>query len=296
MRSNEPENAPPQGENASNSKHGFEAETCQGERPQDGFARLVAIMDRLRGPDGCPWDHKQTYESLRRYLLEECYEVVDAIDRGNLDDLREELGDLLLQIVFLSRLGQEQGRFDVQDVAHGISEKLVRRHPHVFGSTVAETADEVARNWDQIKREERGKDGDPGSRLDGIPAALPSMARARALGDRAAQVGFDWGDPAPVLEKIAEELDELREAVKSGTKEELRDEFGDLLFSMIMLGRKAEIDPEAALERTNRKFRRRFNWIERELERQGIPIDEADLDTMEQLWQRAKQSDGSGES
>ena len=253
-------------------------------------------MDRLRGPDGCPWDHEQTYESLRRYLLEECYEVVDAIDRGNLDDLRDELGDLLLQIVFLARLGKEQGRFDVQDVAHGISEKLIRRHPHVFASTVAETADQVARNWDEIKRQERGADGARGGRLDGIPPALPSMARARALGDRAAQVGFDWDGPSPVLEKIAEELDELREAVDSGAKEAIRNEFGDLLFSMVMLGRKAEIDPEAALELTNRKFRRRFTWIERELERQGIPIDEADLETMEQLWQQAKRTDGDGET
>jgi len=253
-------------------------------------------MDRLRGPDGCPWDHKQTFDSLRRYLLEECYEVVDAIDRANLDDLREELGDLLLQIVFLSRLGQERGQFDVQDVAHGISEKLIRRHPHVFGSTVAETADQVARNWDEIKRRERGPDGERASRLDGIPPALPSMARARALGDRAAQVGFDWNDPSPVLEKIDEELQELRDAVQGGDQNEVRDEFGDLLFSMIMLARKAEIDPEAALERTNRKFRRRFTWIESELERRGVPIEEADLETMEQLWQQAKQNPASGET
>jgi MazG family protein len=252
-------------------------------------------MDRLRGPDGCPWDHEQTYESLRRYLLEECYETADAIDRGDLDGLREELGDLLLQVVFLSRLAQEEGRFDIEDVAHGIAEKLIRRHPHVFGSTVAKTPDQVSRNWDEIKQRERATASGPASRLDGIPAALPAMARAEALGERAAKVGFDWSETAPVLEKIEEELQELREAVQAGTRESVRDEFGDLLFSMVMLARKAEIDPEAALERTNRKFRRRFTWIEGELERRGLPIQEAGLELLDRLWEEAKSTDGDDE-
>jgi MazG family protein len=249
-------------------------------------------MDRLRAPDGCPWDQEQTYESLRRYLLEECYEVADAIDRADLDDLREELGDLLLQVVFLSRIAQEQGRFDVDQVAHGICDKLVRRHPHIFGSTQAETADEVSRNWEEIKRKERA--GRPGrrSRLDGIPAALPPMARARALGDRAAQVGFDWSAPEEVLSKIAEEIAELRAALEADSSSAVREELGDLLFSVIMLARKAQVDPEAALEQTNRKFYRRFDWIERELERQGQTFEELDLQALERLWVQAKGSTG----
>ena len=182
---------------------------------------------------------------------------------------------------------------DVNDVAHGIAEKLIRRHPHVFGSTVAETAEEVSRNWEEIKRREKGAAEDaPVSRLDGVPTALPAMAKARLLGDKAAQVGFDWSGPAPVLDKLEEEFRELREAVVAEDAEAVQDEFGDLLFSMVMLARKGNIDAEAALQRTNRKFLRRFTWLERELERRGVALDEAGLELMERLWNLAKRDLG----
>jgi MazG family protein len=290
VRSNGSRNRPSRGKASSDCKHVVGGKASQGCASTHGFDRLVAIMARLRGPEGCPWDHEQTYASLRRYLLEESYEVAEAIDEGDPDALREELGDLLLQIVFLSQIAKEQGRFDVNDVAHGISEKLIRRHPHVFGSTVAETPDEVSRNWEEIKRREKGSQGKAGrSQLAGIPAALPAMGKARLLGDKAAQVGFDWSGPAEVIDKLEEEFEELREALNAGELEAVRDEFGDLLFSMVMLARKGGIDAEAALEGTNRKFRRRFVWIERELERSGVGLDSAGLELMERLWDQAKQ-------
>lgn len=246
-------------------------------------------MDRLRDPGGCPWDREQTYESLRRYLLEETYEVADALDRRDAVALREELGDLLLQIVFLARLAKEQGRFTIEDVAQGITDKLIRRHPHIFGAGEAETAAQVARRWEQIKQREKDERGAGlGSRLDGIPRALPALLKAGLLGERARQVGFDWERPDGVLDKLEEELGELREAVTAGDERAVRDELGDLLFSVVMLARQTMVDAEAALERTNRKFQLRFSWMEQELHRRGLDFGEANSGLLEELWRLAK--------
>jgi len=252
---------------------------------------LVAIMDRLRDPDGCPWDREQTYESLRRYLLEECYEVVEALDRGDPGHLEEELGDLLFQIVFLSRLGKEDGKFTLDDVIRGIAEKLIRRHPHVFGTAEVETAQEVERHWERIKREEKQTASDAtqtGSILDGIPGGLPAMLKAQRLGERAAAVGFDWTRATDIFTQIEDELRELRAAVDQDDTAHAREELGDVLFTVVMLARRLRLDAEGALEQTNLKFGRRFRWIERELARRDTAIEDADLELLEQLWARAK--------
>jgi MazG family protein len=262
-------------------------------QPLDRLEALVAIMDRLRGPEGCPWDREQNYESLRRYLLEECYEVAEALDRESASALKEELGDLLFQIVFLSRLAQEDGTFTIADVIRGAAEKLIRRHPHVFGSATAETPEQVEEHWERIKREEKasrpsGRQAESGSLLDGIPASLPALHRARCLGERAAKVGFDWERPEQILDQADEELRELRAAMSDGGRAAVRSEIGDVLFTLVMLARRLKIDPEAALEATNRKFRARFGWIERELARRGTPFETAGVDLLERLWGESK--------
>jgi MazG family protein len=257
----------------------------------EGFAGLVRLMDRLREPGGCPWDREQTYESLRGYLLEEAYEVAEALDQGDSRALGEELGDLLFQIVFLSRLAKEQGAFTIDDVVRTIAEKMVRRHPHVFGDVKAESSAQVLQNWEAIKREEKAASPRPAeaSLLDGIPAALPALLKAQRLGSKAARVGFDWKEPQAVLAKTREELEELSQAVSQGDRDRVREELGDLLFVLAMLARHMEIDPEGALERANRKFRERFCWIEAELSRRGVPLEQAGLELLEQLWSQAKQ-------
>jgi tetrapyrrole methylase family protein/MazG family protein len=252
------------------------------------FEKLIEIMDRLRDPGGCPWDREQTYETLRSYLLEECYEVADAIDRRNMDDLREELGDLLFQIVFLSRIAKEEGHFESEDVVRGIAEKMIRRHPHVFSDVSAETSEEVLRNWEEIKRQEKEGKADS-SLLAGVPRALPALLKAHRLGTKAARVGFDWEAPADVLEKIDEELGELREAVAGGDRVAARAELGDLLFSVVMLARHMDIDPEGALESTNLKFTDRFTWIEEKLRSSGEKVEDAGLERLEQLWREIKE-------
>jgi tetrapyrrole methylase family protein/MazG family protein/ATP diphosphatase len=252
-------------------------------------------MDRLREPEGCPWDREQDYETLRSYLIEECYEVADALDRSDRAALREELGDLLFQIVFLSRLAKEQGEFVAADVVRGIAEKMIRRHPHVFGDETAETPAEVLRNWEEIKRREKGQDrassgaqaAEP-SVLDGVPIALPALLKAQRLGTKASRVGFDWERPTDVLVKIHEELGELREAVEQEDRAGVREELGDLLFSLVMLARKLDVDPEGALEQTNLKFIRRFSWIEGELRKDAKRVDEEDAERLEQLWNASK--------
>ncbi len=251
--------------------------------------RLVEIMDRLREPGGCPWDHEQSYATLRSYLLEECYEAADALDRGDSPALREELGDLLFQIVFLSRIAKEDGKFTIEDVIRGIADKMIRRHPHVFGDATARTSEEVVDAWERIKRaEKQSAGGKPGGLLDGVPGCLPALLKARQLGDRAARVGFDWNGPEPVLEKLEEELSELRSAVSEGRNDEVQDELGDVIFTAVMLARQLKVDPEAALERTNRKFRERFAWIEQELVRRKTRLDEAGAELLEQLWGQSK--------
>jgi MazG family protein len=257
-----------------------------------GLEGLAAIMDRLRGPDGCPWDRDQNYDTLRRYLLEECYEVAEAIDRDDGDGLCEELGDLLFQIVFLARLAKEHGRFTLDDVVQGIADKMVRRHPHVFGDGRADTSEEVVESWEAIKKREKEAAGEtasaPPSALDGIPAGMPAVLAARQVGDRAARVGFDWSSPAEVLDKVEEELGELRRAVESGDRGAVTAEIGDAMFSLVMLARRWKVDPEGALAGTNLKFRRRFRWMEGALRREGVPLRDAGIERMEALWQKAK--------
>lgn len=259
------------------------------------FDTLVAIMDRLRAPDGCPWDREQSYESLRSYLVEECYEVAECLDRGDRSGLCEELGDLLFQIVFLSRLAKEEGAFTAPDVVRGIAEKMIRRHPHVFGDATAQDSAEVLRNWEEIKRREK-REASPTSEgvdsvLDGVPRVLPALSKAQRLGTKAARVGFDWERPGQVLEKISEETAELRRAVDDGDAAATREEIGDLLFSVAMLARKLGVDPEGALEAANLKFRARFVRVEAELRRRGEPIERAGIERLEHLWEAAKRDE-----
>jgi len=255
------------------------------ERPS--LRKLVEIMDRLRDPGGCPWDREQSYETLRGYLVEECYEVAEAIDRQRPDELREELGDLLFQIVFLARLGKESGEFTIEDVIEGITDKMTRRHPHVFGSARAESSEEVLANWEAIKREE--KPATPGrSILDGVPRALPALLKAQRLGTKAARVGFDWNGARPVLDKVREEAAELEHAVEAGDRDASAEELGDLLFTLAMLARHLDVDAEAVLERSNAKFVERFRWIEAELDRTNRSFEGETASDLEALWQRAK--------
>ncbi|HJQ98385.1 MAG TPA: nucleoside triphosphate pyrophosphohydrolase [Candidatus Polarisedimenticolaceae bacterium] len=260
-------------------------------RARRSFDDLVAIMDRLRDPGGCPWDREQTYETLRGYLIEECYEAVDAIDREDRAGLAEELGDLLLQVVFLSRLGKEDGAFDAGDVVEGIAAKLVRRHPHVFGDETAGSSGEVLKRWEEIKREEKsasGKAPEDTSVLAGIPRSLPALVKAQRLGTKAGRVGFDWTRDDDVVKKLEEETGEIRRALAEGSRDAVIDEIGDALFTVTMLARRLEIDADAALARANAKFERRFRRVEAELSRRGVPVAEAPLDLMERLWEEAK--------
>jgi len=262
-------------------------------REDHDFEFLVGLMDRLRDPGGCPWDREQDYGSLRGYLLEECYEAVEAIDENDEDALCEELGDLLFQIVFLSRIAKERGRFTVDDVVRRIAEKMVRRHPHVFGEDSAADSDEVLRNWEAIKRREKAEAGAPAeaSVLAGIPTALPALQKAHRLGTKAARVGFDWERDEDLLDKIEEELGEFRHALRSGNRDAVREEIGDLLFALAMLSRRLDVDPERALEGTNRKFRRRFEAIERAVRERGVALDAAGLDLLDRLWNEAKRGE-----
>ncbi len=251
--------------------------------------RLLGIMARLREPGGCPWDREQTRASLRTYVLEEAFEVADAIDGGNWDELAEELGDLLLQVVFLSRLGEEAGKFGFDEVACGIADKLVRRHPHVFGEDKAETPEDVWRHWDAIKQAEKtAGDGQPESRLAGVPRHLPSLVKAHRLAEKAARAGFTWPNSAGVIDKIAEETDELRETLAEGDRERCEEELGDLLFATASLARNLELDPEAALARANRKFIARFQHVERQAMARQLRLEQLEPAELDQMWDAAK--------
>ena len=253
------------------------------------LGKLVEIMDQLRDPGGCPWDREQDWGTLRSYLLEECHEAVEALDAGDIEGLCEELGDVLLQIVFLSRLAQEEGVFTVRDVVRGIVEKMIRRHPHVFGDERVADSDEVLRNWERIKKEEKAERGEQRtSLLDGLPRGLPALVRAQRLGEKAARVGFDWTDPGQVLKKIQEELGELQSAIDAGDRDATREEIGDLLFATAMLARKLNQDPEGALEGANRKFTSRFKTIEVRAAASGQAIESLGIERLEELWAEAK--------
>ena len=255
------------------------------------FEDLVAIMDRLRDPGGCPWDREQTYATLRGYLIEECYEVVDALDRADLPALCEELGDLLFQIVFLSRLAQEERAFAAADVVEGIAAKMVRRHPHVFGEATAADAAEVLVRWEEIKaieKQDAGKSEAEASVLAGIPPALPALVKAQRLGAKAARVGFDWREDGDVLAKLDEETAELRAALASGDRAAVREEIGDALFTLAMLARRLDVDADEALAAANAKFRDRFTRVETVLRGRGVPIENAGLSLLDRLWNEAK--------
>lgn len=253
--------------------------------PGAAFARLVEIMRRLRGDGGCPWDREQTLESLRSYLLEETYEVLDALDHGTVDDHLEELGDLLLQIVFQSEIRSEERAFDVAAVANAISEKLIRRHPHVFEGAQASTASEVVTRWEAIKASEKGTRR---SRLDGVPRALPALARAERITGKAARVGFDWPDIAGPRTKIDEELAELDEAARSGHATAVEDELGDVLFAVVNYARHAGVAPEDALRRSVDRFETRFRGVETKVGARGLQMKDLTLTELDELWEEVK--------
>ncbi len=252
---------------------------------------LEAIMRRLREEGGCPWDRRQTHESLRPYLLEETYEVIERIDRGDYDGLREELGDLLLQIVFHARLAEEEGRFRLADSIRAIREKLIERHPHVFGGRVLETPDEVRDQWEKIKLENNGGEKDAASRgtLDGVPAALPALTRAFRVQEKMAGVGFDWPSADGALDKLREEVEEASEAVLSGDRERAEEEIGDLLFSVVNAARLTGIGAEEALRRSTEKVIARFKQVERMAAEDGKSVGELPLEALDAYWDRAKE-------
>ncbi len=255
----------------------------------DKFTRLVEIMAQLRAPGGCPWDREQTFDTIKPYLLEETYEVLDAVDARDWSGLKEELGDLMLEAVFFAEMAAEAGHFGIEDSLDAINEKLVRRHPHVFGTGTASTPEEVKVRWDEIKAEEKG--GVLKGLLEGVSSSTPALVEAQQLTSRAAGVGFDWPNAEQVLEKLDEELGELAEARAAGApRERLEDEVGDLLFVIVNLARFLKVDPEQALRRTNRKFRERFGYVERKLKEQGRTPAGSTLEEMDALWEESKRS------
>jgi len=240
-------------------------------------------MAQLRAPGGCPWDREQTFDTIKKYLLEETYEVMDSIDAKDWPGVAEELGDLMLQPVFIAQLAAEEGHFKIEDSLDAINEKLVRRHPHIFGDVVAETSDEVLKNWNEIKAGEKKQK--PAAMLDPVSRKQPALAEARDISSKAAGVGFDWENPQQVVDKLHEELEELTRAETQAEKE---DELGDMLFVLVNLARFYKVDPEQALRKTNAKFRSRFGYVEQRLNETGRPLPGASIQEMEALWQEAK--------
>ena len=259
------------------------------------FENLVAIMRALRSPEsGCPWDVEQTFETVAPYTIEEAYEVADAIERQDMQDLKEELGDLLFQVVFHSQMADEAGHFNVEDVAEAISDKMLRRHPHVFDTPDDRSSDAQTVAWEEMKAEERAsksKDRQPASALEGIASALPALLRAEKLQKRAARVGFDWTETAPIFDKLDEEIDEVKEAIETGDENSIADEIGDLLFVCANLARRLNINPETALRHANAKFERRFRGMEEAAAKQGNDFASLNLDQQEVLWQLVKSTE-----
>jgi MazG family protein len=275
------------------------------------FERAVAIMARLRAPGGCPWDREQTFDTIKRYTLEETYEVLEAIDNKDWKELTGELGDLLLQVLFYAEMAQEQGSFTIDDVLDTLSNKLIHRHPHVFGDVKAADSSTVLKNWEALKAEERKNLRNSGQEvqskpellLDGVSSKMPALQEAHKISSKAAHVGFDWPTVQGLFEKLSEETQELQEHVQkipsAGSaakkprlsdelKQSVEDEVGDLFFVLVNIARYLSVDPESALRKTNRKFRRRFGWLEEQLRQQGRTLEQATLDEMETLWQQAK--------
>jgi MazG family protein len=250
------------------------------------FQQLVAIMARLRAPNGCPWDREQSFDSIKPYTLEETYEVLDAIDRRDYPNLAEELGDFILQAVFYAQMAAEESRFTIDDCLDAINSKLIRRHPHVFGDQSAGNAGEVLKLWGEVKAaEKKAKPDADTTLLGGIPRAMPALVEAQQIASKAAGVGFDWENAAQVIDKLHEELAEFQNA---STPDQREDELGDMLFVLVNLARFAKVDPEQSLRRANRKFRTRFNYVEAQLTAQGRTLKDATIEEMEVLWQQAK--------
>ena len=253
------------------------------------FQQLVAIMARLRGPGGCPWDREQTFDSIKPFTLEETYEVLDAIDHRDWGELAQELGDFMLQAVFYAQMASEQQLFRIEDALDAINQKLVRRHPHVFGAETAGSADEVLSIWGRVKEAEpKAERKRATGLLGGVPRALPALVEAQQISSRAAGAGFDWENPEQVLDKLHEELAEFAQARRNASHDELENEMGDLLFVLVNLARFVKVDPEQALRRTNAKFRRRFAYIEQKLAERGRKLEDSNIEEMEALWQEAK--------
>ena len=252
----------------------------------EAFGRLLDIMDTLRAE--CPWDKKQTLESLRHLTIEETYELADAIEENDLQEIKKELGDLMLHMVFYSKIGSEKGAFDVADVLNAVCDKLIHRHPHIYGDVEAATEEEVKANWEAIKLKEKGTQ----SVLQGVPRGLPALVKAIRIGDKARGAGFDWDEPQDVWDKIKEELGEFESAQKTGNQEEIESELGDVLFSIVNFARLSNLDPELALERTNKKFIYRFTYMEKKARDQGKSLNEMTLPEMELLWNEAKGKSG----
>ena len=271
------------------------------------ISRLIEIMAALRTPvTGCPWDLEQNFMTIKPYTIEEAYEVGDAIERNDMDDLCEELGDLLLQVAFHARMAEEAGEFSFGDVVHAITKKMIRRHPHVFAVSDADTPDAVKVQWDDIKMAEKRERAERRAKrgitedfkagyLGTVHRAQPALTEALKLQQSAAKVGFDWSEAEPILDKIEEEVGELREALRSGRQDKVADELGDLIFALVNIGRHVKADPEEALRGTNTKFRRRFKYIETELEKSSQTLEAATLDQMEELWQAAKHTERTGD-
>ena len=253
------------------------------DRKLEATARLLEVMDTLR--EKCPWDREQTIESLRNNTIEETFELADAITDKDMEGIKEELGDLFLHIVFYSKIGQEQGKFDLADVANGVCDKLIYRHPHVYGDVLAESPEEVKQNWEALKLRKKARKSGV---LGGVPRSLPAMVKAFRISEKAAAVGFDWSSAAEVWDKVHEEIREVETEMQSGNKELLEAEFGDFFFALINACRKSGIDPENALERTNKKFISRFNHLEKRVAEQGKMVSETPLEELESYWQEAK--------
>jgi len=251
------------------------------------FSQLVNLMARLRGPAGCPWDREQTPESLRPFLIEECYEVLDALEEGSPDKVRDELGDLLFQIVFHARIAEEQDQFTIQDVITAIREKMIRRHPHVFGEVKVANSGEVLANWEEIKKKEKAHQ-ERTSILDGVPQGMPALLRAHGIQKKAARVGFDWNELNEALPKLDEEITEFKESLKTKDAAAIEEELGDIFFMLVNISRFLEINPEDALRKTISKFIRRFRYIEEHAAEAGRSLKDMTLEEMEKLWQESK--------
>ena len=254
------------------------------------FQRVVKVMETLRSEKGCPWDREQTRESLKPFLLEETYEVLEAIEKGEVDGLKEELGDLLLQVLFHAEIAKERKEFDIEDVLTQLEDKLIRRHPHVFGGDTSKTSQEVLQKWETIKRGEK-KNKNRKSALDGVPKELPALMRAHQLQGRAARVGFDWKEQEPIWGKVCEELKELEAAKSEGQKERIEAELGDLFFALVNWARFMKIDPEEALRKTNQRFYDRFHFIEKEAKKKEKSLSSMTLSEMDLLWEEAKKAE-----